>query len=51
MNVLKEKHLRWLLGASLKHMDQNMIYKLSIELVNAAKESGDAIGKKEEIGK
>ncbi|RYR47793.1 hypothetical protein Ahy_A07g033759 [Arachis hypogaea] len=38
----------WLLGASRKRPGQNMAFKLSSELVDAAKGSGDAIRKKEE---
>ncbi|KAK9982232.1 hypothetical protein SO802_034850 [Lithocarpus litseifolius] len=46
----KEKHLPfvWLLGASRKRPGRNMAFKLSSELVDAAKGSGDAIRKKEE---
>nr|YP_009450128.1 ribosomal protein S7 [Burmannia oblonga]YP_009450129.1 ribosomal protein S7 [Burmannia oblonga]ANK36325.1 ribosomal protein S7 [Burmannia oblonga]ANK36326.1 ribosomal protein S7 [Burmannia oblonga] len=40
--------IRWLLRASLKRPGQNMALKLSSELVDAAKGSGDAIRKKEE---
>ncbi|TYJ49200.1 hypothetical protein E1A91_A01G117600v1, partial [Gossypium mustelinum] len=40
--------IRWLLGASRKCLGQNMAFKLSSELVDAAKGSGDAIRKKEE---
>ncbi|WZZ86980.1 hypothetical protein YC2023_115559 [Brassica napus] len=40
--------IRWLLGASRKRPGQNMAFKLSSELVDAAKGSGDAIRKKEE---
>lgn len=40
--------IRWLLEASRKRSGQNMAFKLSSELVDAAKNSGGAIGKKEE---
>nr|YP_010965008.1 ribosomal protein S7 [Vicia tibetica]WNM89911.1 ribosomal protein S7 [Vicia tibetica] len=40
--------IRWLLAASRKRPGQNMAFKLSSELVDAAKGSGDAIRKKEE---
>ncbi|TYH63270.1 hypothetical protein ES332_D07G179900v1 [Gossypium tomentosum] len=40
--------IRWLLGASRKRLGQNMTFKLSSELVDAAKGSGDAILKKED---
>ncbi|KAK3194093.1 hypothetical protein Dsin_025403 [Dipteronia sinensis] len=40
--------VRWLLGASRKRPGRNMTFKLSSELVDAAKGSGDAIRKKEE---
>ncbi|KAJ4699836.1 30S ribosomal protein S7, chloroplastic [Melia azedarach] len=40
--------VRWLLGASRKRPGRNMAFKLSSELVDAAKGSGDAIRKKEE---
>ncbi|KAJ8746914.1 hypothetical protein K2173_007682 (mitochondrion) [Erythroxylum novogranatense] len=40
--------IRWLLGASRKHLGRNMAFKFSSELVDAAKGSGDAIRKKEE---
>ncbi|MBA0809293.1 hypothetical protein Gohar_024959, partial [Gossypium harknessii] len=40
--------IRWLLGASQKRLGRNMAFKLSSELVDAAKGSGDAIRKKEE---
>ncbi|CAN6446936.1 unnamed protein product [Victoria cruziana] len=40
--------IRWLLGASKKHPGQNMAFKLSSELFDAARESGDAIHKKKE---
>jgi small subunit ribosomal protein S7 len=43
--------IRWLLGASRKRLGQNMALKLSSELVDAAKGSGDAIRKKEETHK
>ncbi|CAN6441067.1 unnamed protein product [Victoria cruziana] len=38
----------WLLGAYRKHPGRNMAFKLSFELVDAARGSGDAICKKEE---
>ncbi|KAL4655100.1 hypothetical protein ACB092_01G426600 [Castanea dentata] len=40
--------IRWLLGASRKRPGRNMAFKLSSELMDAAKGSGDAIRKKEE---
>lgn len=40
--------IRWLLGAARKRPGRNMAFKLSSELVDAAKGSGDAIRKKEE---
>ncbi|KAL5697065.1 40S ribosomal protein [Ranunculus cassubicifolius] len=43
--------IRWLLGASRKRPGRNMAFKLSSELVDAAKGSGDAIRKKEETHK
>nr|UIS24028.1 ribosomal protein S7 [Myosurus minimus] len=43
--------IRWLLGAARKRLGRNMALKLSSELVDAAKGSGDAIRKKEETHK
>ncbi|KAK6139098.1 hypothetical protein DH2020_027159 [Rehmannia glutinosa] len=43
--------IRWLLAASQKCSGRNMAFKLSSELVDAAKGSGDAIRKKEETHK
>ncbi|KAL6511431.1 NAD(P)H-quinone oxidoreductase subunit 2 A, chloroplastic [Orobanche minor] len=43
--------IRWLLAASRKRRGRNMAFKLSSELVDAAKGSGDAIRKKEETHK
>nr|WRP99194.1 ribosomal protein S7 [Amorphophallus muelleri]WRP99208.1 ribosomal protein S7 [Amorphophallus muelleri] len=43
--------IRWLLGASRKRPGRNMAFKLSSELVDAAKGSGGAIRKKEETYK
>lgn len=40
--------IRWLLEASRKRSGQNMAFKLSSELVDAAKKKGGAIRKKEE---
>ncbi|KAL8249165.1 hypothetical protein R6Q59_006033 [Mikania micrantha] len=40
--------IRWLLAASRKRTDRNMAFKLSSELVDATKGSGDAIRKREE---
>lgn len=40
--------IRWLLEASRKRSGQNMAFKLSSELVDAANNSGGAIRKKEE---
>ncbi|KAG0537039.1 hypothetical protein BDA96_03G113600 [Sorghum bicolor] len=39
--------IRWLLEASQKHSGQNMAFKLSSELLDAAKGSGDTICNKE----
>lgn len=43
--------IRWLLGASRKRSGRNMAFKLSYELIDAAKDNGDAIRKKEETHK
>nr|YP_010932013.1 ribosomal protein S7 [Pleurozia gigantea]WKR35035.1 ribosomal protein S7 [Pleurozia gigantea] len=43
--------IRWLLGASRKRSGQNMALKLSYELIDAAKENGIAVRKREEIHK
>ncbi|PHT42294.1 30S ribosomal protein S7, chloroplastic [Capsicum baccatum] len=43
--------IRWLLAASQKCLGQNMAFKLSSELVDVAKGSGNAILKKEETHK
>nr|YP_009138503.1 ribosomal protein S7 [Lathyrus graminifolius]AIK20721.1 ribosomal protein S7 [Lathyrus graminifolius] len=43
--------IRWLLAASRKRPGRNMAFKLSSELVDAAKGRGDAIRKKEETHK
>nr|YP_010601416.1 ribosomal protein S7 [Ceratocephala testiculata]YP_010601429.1 ribosomal protein S7 [Ceratocephala testiculata]QFV18866.1 ribosomal protein S7 [Ceratocephala falcata]QFV18879.1 ribosomal protein S7 [Ceratocephala falcata]WAL35699.1 ribosomal protein S7 [Ceratocephala testiculata]WAL35700.1 ribosomal protein S7 [Ceratocephala testiculata] len=43
--------IRWLLGASKKRPGRNMAFKLSSELVDAAKGSGGAVRKKEETHK
>nr|BEG71944.1 ribosomal protein S7 [Astragalus macropelmatus] len=40
--------IRWLLGAARKRPGRNMAFKLSSELLDAVKGSGDAIRKKEE---
>jgi small subunit ribosomal protein S7 len=40
--------IRWLLGASRKRPGRNMAFKLSYELMDAARENGNAIRKKEE---
>ncbi|KAL8197749.1 hypothetical protein R6Q57_024283 [Mikania cordata] len=40
--------IHWLLAASRKRPGQNMAFKLSSELVDVAKRSGDAIRKREE---
>nr|YP_010118515.1 ribosomal protein S7 [Pohlia cruda]QQY86611.1 ribosomal protein S7 [Pohlia cruda] len=40
--------IRWLLGASRKRSGRSMAFKLSYELIDAARDSGDAIRKKEE---
>ncbi|KAI5653920.1 hypothetical protein M9H77_31107 [Catharanthus roseus] len=44
----KELAIRWLLAASRKLPGRNMAFKLSSELVDAAKGSGDALRKREE---
>nr|YP_010892602.1 ribosomal protein S7 [Pleurozia subinflata]YP_010931927.1 ribosomal protein S7 [Pleurozia acinosa]URH13419.1 ribosomal protein S7 [Pleurozia subinflata]WKR34949.1 ribosomal protein S7 [Pleurozia acinosa]WKR35121.1 ribosomal protein S7 [Pleurozia subinflata] len=43
--------IRWLLGASRKRSGQNMALKLSYELIDAAKENGIAVRKREETHK
>nr|YP_004376487.1 ribosomal protein S7 [Ptilidium ciliare var. pulcherrimum]ADK89581.1 ribosomal protein S7 [Ptilidium ciliare var. pulcherrimum] len=43
--------IRWLLGASRKRSGQDMAVKLSYELIDAAKENGIAIRKREETHK
>nr|YP_002586961.1 ribosomal protein S7 [Syntrichia ruralis]ACL27644.1 ribosomal protein S7 [Syntrichia ruralis]BDW36364.1 ribosomal protein S7 [Barbula unguiculata] len=43
--------IRWLLGASRKRSGRNMSFKLSYELIDAARDNGDAIRKKEETHK
>nr|YP_009136275.1 ribosomal protein S7 [Orthotrichum obtusifolium]AKC99461.1 ribosomal protein S7 [Orthotrichum obtusifolium] len=40
--------IRWLLIASKKRSGRNMAFKLSYELIDAARDNGDAIRKKEE---
>ncbi|KAH9530518.1 hypothetical protein CY35_20G007800 [Sphagnum magellanicum] len=35
--------IRWLLGASRKHPGRNMAFKLSYELMDAARDNGNAI--------
>lgn len=40
--------IRWLLGASRKRSGRNMAFKSSYELIDAARDTGDAIRKKEE---
>ena len=40
--------IRWLLGASRKRSGRNMAFKLSYELIDAARDNGDAIRRKEE---
>jgi small subunit ribosomal protein S7 len=40
--------IRWLLKSSRKRPGRNMAFKLSYELIDAAKDNGDAIRKKEE---
>jgi small subunit ribosomal protein S7 len=40
--------IRWLLGASRKRSGRNMAFRLSYELIDAARDNGDAIRKKEE---
>jgi small subunit ribosomal protein S7 len=40
--------IRWSLGASRKRSGRNMAFKLSYELIDAARDNGDAIRKKEE---
>nr|YP_010945499.1 ribosomal protein S7 [Porella gracillima]WGG27126.1 ribosomal protein S7 [Porella gracillima] len=43
--------IRWLLGASRKRSGQDMTVKLSYELIDAAKDNGIAIRKREETHK
>lgn len=43
--------IRWLLGASRKRSGRNMSFKLSYELIDAARDNGDVIRKKEETHK
>lgn len=43
--------IRWLLAASRKRLGRNMAFKLSSELMDAAKGRGDAIRKKQETQK
>jgi len=40
--------IRWLLGASRKRSGRNMAFKLSYELMDAARDNGDAIRRREE---
>nr|YP_010045350.1 ribosomal protein S7 [Mnium marginatum]QPF96958.1 ribosomal protein S7 [Mnium marginatum] len=40
--------IRWLLGASRKRSGRNMAFKLGYESIDAARDNGDAIRKKEE---
>lgn len=40
--------IRWLLGASRKRSGRNMAFKSSYESIDAARDNGDAIRKKEE---
>nr|YP_009109427.1 ribosomal protein S7 [Sanionia uncinata]AIW52115.1 ribosomal protein S7 [Sanionia uncinata] len=40
--------IRWLLGASRKRSGRNMAFRLGYELIDAARDNGDAIRKKEE---
>ncbi|CAK9252478.1 unnamed protein product [Sphagnum jensenii] len=40
--------IRWLLGASKKRPGRNMAFKLSYELMDAARDNGNAIRRKEE---
>ncbi|MFQ6627359.1 hypothetical protein Gotur_005074, partial [Gossypium turneri] len=47
----KALSIRWLLEASRKCRGRNMAFKLSFELVDAAKGSDDVIHKKEETYK
>ena len=44
--IFLNKSIRWLLGTSRKRPGRNMAFKLSSELVDSAKESGDAMQKK-----
>ncbi len=41
----------WLLGASRKHPCWNIAFKLSYELMDVARDNGNAIGRKEETHK
>ncbi|CAN1307434.1 30S ribosomal protein S7, chloroplastic [Linum perenne] len=43
--------IRWLLTAARKRQGRDMIFKLSNELIDAAKGSGDAVRKREEVHK
>lgn len=43
--------IRWLLESSRKRSGPNMQFKLSYEIMDAAREKGNAIRKKEEIHK
>ncbi|GFQ01115.1 30S ribosomal protein s7 chloroplastic, partial [Phtheirospermum japonicum] len=49
--VVKALAIRWLLAVSRKRVGRNMAFKLSYELMDAAKGSGDAIRKKEDTHK
>ncbi|KAH8974315.1 hypothetical protein BDL97_01G095500 [Sphagnum fallax] len=40
--------IRWLLGTSRKRPGQNMAFKLSYELMDAARDNGNAIRRKDE---
>ncbi|CAI0447326.1 unnamed protein product, partial [Linum tenue] len=40
--------IRWLLVAARKRQGRDMVFKLSNELIDAAKGSGDAVRKREE---
>jgi small subunit ribosomal protein S7 len=44
----KAPAIRWLLGASRKRSGRNMAFKLSYELMDAARDNGDAIRRREE---
>ncbi|CAM6044227.1 unnamed protein product [Sphagnum compactum] len=46
--IRKALAIRWLLRASRKRPSQNMAFKLSYELMDVARDNGNAIRRKEE---